>query len=76
MATRKPFLLRIDKKTFEALRRWADEDLRSVNGQVEFLLRRALADAGRLPGQKPKRPSTSPDPLKAPGTTMGEKPDT
>jgi len=81
LATRKPFLLRIDERTFEALRRWADEDLRSVNGQVEFLLRRALADAGRLPGQKPKgqkpkRPSTSPDPLTAPGTTMGKEPDT
>lgn len=57
MAARKSFLLRIDQATFEALRRWADEDLRSVNGQVEFLLRRALAEAGRLPkrttGKKP-----------------------
>lgn len=49
LAARKPFLLRIDAKTLEALRRWADDDLRSLNAQVEFLLRRALSDAGRLP---------------------------
>ncbi len=49
MADRKSFLLRIDPQVLEAVRRWADDDLRSVNGQVEFLLRRALADAGRLP---------------------------
>lgn len=49
MADRKPFLLRLDPDTYAALQRWAADDLRSVNGQVEFLLRRALADAGRLP---------------------------
>lgn len=49
MASRKSFLLRIDEKTLEAVRRWADDDLRSLNGQVEFLLRRALREAGRLP---------------------------
>jgi hypothetical protein len=49
LAARKSFLLRIDPKILEALRRWADDDLRSVNGQVEFLLRRALRGAGRLP---------------------------
>ncbi len=48
MADRKPFLLRLDERTFLALRRWADDDLRSINSQVEFLLRRALEDAGRL----------------------------
>lgn len=48
MADRKPFLLRLDERTFLALKRWADDDLRSVNGQVEFLLRRALEQAGRL----------------------------
>ncbi|MEO5761390.1 MAG: hypothetical protein ABIR28_03675 [Vicinamibacteria bacterium] len=48
MADRKPFLLRLDEKTFLALKRWADDDLRSVNGQVEFLLRRSLEQAGRL----------------------------
>ena len=55
MAARKSFLLRLDPATFEALQRWADDDLRSVNGQVEFLLRRALQDAGRL---KPAGPTT------------------
>lgn len=48
MAERKPFLLRLDPETYTALQRWAADDLRSVNGQVEFLLRRALAEAGRL----------------------------
>jgi hypothetical protein len=45
---RKPFLLRIDPVVLEALQRWADDDLRSLNGQIEFLLRRFLQDAGRL----------------------------
>ena len=47
MADRKPFLLRIDREILDALQRWADDDLRSLNGQIEFLLRRALRDAGR-----------------------------
>ena len=47
MAERKAFLLRIDPDVLEAVQRWANDDLRSLNGQIEFLLRRALADAGR-----------------------------
>ena len=47
MSDRKPFLLRIDKSILDALQRWADDELRSVNGQIEFLLRRALSEAGR-----------------------------
>jgi hypothetical protein len=47
MAERKPFLLRLDPATHEALQRWADADLRSLNAQIEFLLRRALQEAGR-----------------------------
>ena len=50
MAERKPFLLRMDPAVLEALSRWAADDLRSVNGQIEFLLRRALQAAGRVPG--------------------------
>lgn len=50
MSEKKPFLLRVDPKVMDALRRWADDDLRSLNGQIEFLLRRALRDAGRLAG--------------------------
>lgn len=49
MAERKPFLLRTDPRVLEALQRWADDDLRSLNGQIEYLLRRALHDAGRAP---------------------------
>jgi hypothetical protein len=52
MAERKPFLLRLDAATLAALQSWAADDLRSVNGQVEFLLRRALRDAGRLPARE------------------------
>lgn len=49
MADRKPFLLRMDPAVHEALERWARDDLRSVNAQIEFLLREALRRAGRLP---------------------------
>ena len=47
MAERKPFLLRIEREVLEAVQRWADDDLRSLNGQIEFLLRKALKDAKR-----------------------------
>ena len=47
MAERKPFLLRIDRDVLDAVQRWANDDLRSLNGQIEFLLRRALQDSGR-----------------------------
>ena len=49
MAERKPFLLRIDKDVLDAVQRWADDDLRSLNAQIEFLLRRVLQQNGRLP---------------------------
>ena len=48
MAQRKAVLLRLDPALHDALRRWADDELRSVNAQIEFLLRKALLDAGRL----------------------------
>ena len=48
MADRKPFLIRIDRKVLEAVQRWADDDLRSLNGQIEFLLRRSVQQAGRI----------------------------
>jgi hypothetical protein len=47
VAERKPFLLRIDREVLDAVQRWADDDLRSLNGQIEFLLRRALKEVGR-----------------------------
>ena len=58
MAERKPFLLRLDRAIYEALQRWADADLRSLNAQIEFLLRDALRQTGRLraseaPGHEP-----------------------
>lgn len=46
--TRESFLLRTDPKVLAALRRWASDELRSMNGQLDFILRRALRDAGRL----------------------------
>ena len=47
MAERKPFLLRIDADVLDAVQRWANDDLRSLNGQIEFLLRRVLKERGR-----------------------------
>ena len=49
MADRKSFLLRIDRATLDAVQRWADDELRSLNGQIEFILRKALKDSGREP---------------------------
>ena len=48
MADRKAFLLRIDREVLEAVQRWADDDLRSLNGQIEFMLRRLLQEEKRL----------------------------
>jgi hypothetical protein len=52
MAERKPFLLRIDLEVLDAVQRWANDDLRSLNGQIEFLLRKVLRQEGRL-GEEP-----------------------
>ena len=59
MAERKPFLLRIDRDVLDAVQRWADDDLRSLNAQIEFVLRRVLQAEGRLgrraaPASKPR----------------------
>ncbi|MEU0373189.1 hypothetical protein ABZ070_23565 [Streptomyces sp. NPDC006283] len=62
---RKQVLLRLDPAVYEALARWAGDELRSTNAQIEFVLRRALSEAGRLPsttrpiprrGRPPKTP--------------------
>jgi hypothetical protein len=50
MPDKKGFPLRLDPEIYDALQRWAAAELRSVNGQIEYLLRTALRDAGRLPG--------------------------
>ena len=61
MAERKPFLLRIDSAVLEAVQRWANDDLRSLNAQIEFVLREALRRAGRPP--RDSNPKTQiPDP--------------
>jgi len=52
VAERKPFLLRIDPAVLEQLQRWANDELRSLNGQIEFLLRRALQESGRMKGDR------------------------
>jgi hypothetical protein len=56
MPDSKRFLLRLDPRLFEALRRWANEDLRSINAQIEFLLTDAARRAGRLPSKPVPRP--------------------
>jgi hypothetical protein len=63
---RKKILLRLDPVVHDALARWAADDLRSTNAQIEYLLRRALADAGRLPSgvgkiRRPGRPAKEED---------------
>lgn len=67
MTTRKQVLLRLDPAVYDALARWAAGELRSANAQIEFLLRRALAESGRLPGDaapipRRGRPPKSPPP--------------
>jgi hypothetical protein len=62
---RKSVLLRLDPAVHDALTRWAGDELRSANAQIEFLLRRALKEAGRLPGgaaEQPKRGRPRKDP--------------
>jgi len=54
VADRKPFLLRIDPTVLDAVQRWANDDLRSLNAQIEFLLRRAAQQSGRLTEEKSK----------------------
>ena len=61
MAERKGFPLRLDPAVYDALQRWAAADLRSLNAQIEYLLRRELVEAGRLPaaeseGTRARRP--------------------
>jgi hypothetical protein len=61
LSERKSILLRLDPAVHDALARWASDELRSTNAQIEFLLRRALTDAGRMPNRagqmrRPGRP--------------------
>ena len=54
MAERKNYPLRLDPEVYEALRKWADDEMRSVNAQIDFILARALKQAGRAPRQRPR----------------------
>ncbi|BCW90548.1 hypothetical protein sos41_37200 [Alphaproteobacteria bacterium SO-S41] len=53
MADKKAYALRISSDVLDAIQRWADDDLRSVNAQIEYVLRRALREAGRLKAPPP-----------------------
>lgn len=70
---RKQVLLRLDPQVYEALARWAGDELRSANAQIEFLLRRALAEAGRLPGDAGPLPRRG-RPPRDPGQGQGQGP--
>lgn len=59
MAERKPFLLRLDPSTLHALELWARDELRSLNAQIEFLLRHALQRSGRLNDKKKPDPPSA-----------------
>jgi hypothetical protein len=64
VADRKPFLLRIDTAVLDGVQRWANDDLRSLNAQIEYLLREALRRTGRAPrssSEPPQAPSNPPD---------------
>jgi hypothetical protein len=56
---RKPFLIRIDDQVLAGVQRWADDDLRSLNAQIEWILRKALQDRGRLKPAGEERPETA-----------------
>lgn len=68
MAKRDSFLLRLPPETLDALRRWAEEELRSTNSQIEILLTHSLKKAGRYPN-----PNKSPEQLDAPETNSRDQ---
>nr|WP_221266994.1 MULTISPECIES: hypothetical protein [Oceanithermus] len=61
LAMKKRFLLRLDPKVYDALAKWAADDLRSVNAQIEYLLTKALKEAGRLPREEERRETQGED---------------
>jgi len=56
MAERKAFLLRVDPAVLDAMQRWANDDLRSLNAQIEFVMRRSLQQVGRSSAERPPEP--------------------
>jgi len=71
VSERKGVLLRLDPAVHDALARWAADELRSTNAQIEFLLRRTLAEAGRLPSQA--GPMRRPGRPRRPGSGAGDE---
>ncbi len=61
MPNKKAFALRVDERILAAVRRWADDELRSVNAQIEYLLREALRKAGRLAKDDSEPPFSEPE---------------
>ncbi|OPC84500.1 hypothetical protein B4N89_29430 [Embleya scabrispora] len=72
MTERKKILLRLDPAVHDAIAKWAADELRSTNAQIEFLLRRALGDAGRMPGNagRPARRGRPPKPTPTAGPAL------
>lgn len=68
MPERKKVLLRLDPAVHDAVARWAGDELRSTNAQIEFLLRRALSQAGRLPDHAGGMPRRGRPPKEKPGS--------
>jgi hypothetical protein len=68
VSERRQILLRVDPAVHDAISRWANDELRSINAQIEVVLRRALREAGRMPAQaaplpRRGRPRSTPDPV-------------
>lgn len=61
MSKKKAYALRVNPEILDEVQRWADDELRSVNAQIEYVLRQALRNAGRLPEGKPKRGDSEPE---------------
>ena len=60
MADKKSFVIRIDNETYKALEKWASDEFRSVNGQIEFILNKQLKESGRLKDATDKTSTKSP----------------
>ena len=76
MAKTKAFLLRINPEVLDAVQRWANDDLRSLNGQIEFLLRKVLAESGRGRAERPERaPAPAPVDSAAAPPPISHQPD-
>lgn len=72
MAERKKVLLRLDPAVHDAVARWAGDELRSTNAQIEFLLRKALSQAGRLPADAGRLPRRGRPPKEESGSAEGD----